>query len=369
MNVLHVVSVYSDDGSSGGPVRVASAQVDHLRADGVNATLVGSSPHARSTNRGSTRQFRGVLIPGLGPAGAFSFPLLWWVIRNIRYFDVVHVHLSRDLVTLPVALVTLVARVSLVVQPHGMIDLSTRWMARIIDLTCLRRILRKADAIVALTSTEEADLREVEDSLGTVVILPNSMRLPGGVEGAARLPREVLFLARLHERKRPEMFTQMALKLIAEGDAETLFVLVGPDEGAICAPMASVEESGLSDRITWEGPIRSDRVLDRLRGAYVYVLPAKKEPFGLTIIEALAVGTPAVVTDDAALAEEIVAADCGSTFDGTVDDLARVIRRYLDDPELRERQSKTASLFVQQKYSDAGLSSRLSEIYLTAITS
>lgn len=55
-------------------------------------------------------------------SGITSAALLNTARRMMRGADLVHVHLMRDLVTLPAALLALATRTPLVVQTHGMID-------------------------------------------------------------------------------------------------------------------------------------------------------------------------------------------------------------------------------------------------------
>lgn len=362
MKILHVVSVISHDGSSGGPVRVALGQFEALRRDGLDVTLVGTARTVPLQPQEGQRIFRGFSLPGLGTAGVVSPGLLIWYVMNFWRFDRIHVHLSRDLVTLPIAVLALLRR-SLIVQTHGMIDPSDKWLAAIVDRLATRSVLKRARAIVLLTRHEELDLRAVSADLARTVVVPNSVDLPKFPPVTAGSTREVTFLARLHRRKRPDLFVKMALALLDRGfDAD--FRLVGPDEGAIAAPMALVATRGPhAQRISWEGAIPATEVFERLANSYLYVLPAEHEPFGLTVIEALAVGTPVVLAADAAISDEILEADCGAIFDGSLENLCAVVASYLDDTDLRDRQSANAKLLAKRHYSSERLGDRLLKVY------
>ncbi|WP_333830535.1 glycosyltransferase family 4 protein [Pararhodobacter sp.] len=80
------------------------------------------------------------------------------------------------------------------------------------------------------------------------------------------------------------------------------------------------------------------------RQARAVVVPSLgPEPFGLTLVEALACGVPVIVSDRALLAGEIKAAGAGLTFRaGDSDDLAAVLARAAADDGLIRRMAQSA---------------------------
>ena len=54
---------------------------------------------------------------------------------------------------------------------------------------------------------------------------------------------------------------------------------------------------GVADRVTWLGPVGDDVLLDHLARAQVFAFPSLLEGFGLPVLEAMAAGCPAVVSD------------------------------------------------------------------------
>src|SRR5947208_3258851 len=109
MRVLQVVTLITPDGAYGGPVRVAFNQAQQLRSKGYDALIVatarGYSPLPRELNDTPVRLSKArLLLPFAGFSGIVSPSMLWWMLRHRRDYDVVHVHLARDLVTLPAAM-------------------------------------------------------------------------------------------------------------------------------------------------------------------------------------------------------------------------------------------------------------------------
>ena len=128
MRVLHVVTLHTPTHDFGGPTRVALNLSHGLRERGVQAAVVAlgdgfPGPLPREVDGVPARLFPARhVLPRFEVSGITSPSLLARARRLVRSADVVHVHLMRDLVTLPVALAALSCRRPLVLQTHGMID-------------------------------------------------------------------------------------------------------------------------------------------------------------------------------------------------------------------------------------------------------
>ncbi|MEO0129929.1 MAG: glycosyltransferase family 4 protein [candidate division WOR-3 bacterium] len=79
-------------------------------------------------------------------------------------------------------------------------------------------------------------------------------------------------------------------------------------------------------------------VYDILNTLNIFVLPSPKEPFGLALLEAMALGIPSIVFADGGGAVDILGD--GGIIVNSVEELARAIERLKEDSELRERLSK-----------------------------
>jgi alpha-1,6-mannosyltransferase len=118
--------------------------------------------------------------------------------------------------------------------------------------------------------------------------------------------------------------------------------------------VASLRSSGVDARlvVVGEGPMRArlerqaarlpvaftgyigcrDTVATILASADVALAPGPHETFGLAALEALACGTPAVVSRTSALAE-ILTSDSGATADNDPDAIAAAVSSVIDTPE------------------------------------
>lgn len=368
MKIAHVVTYRSKDGAYGGPLRVAEAQAAALTERGHEVCLLAAAPAAEVTtmNGFEIREFvGGKLLPSRGFAFVTSPGLLWQVARRVRDFDVVHVHLSRDLVSLPAALLTLLRSVPFVVQTHGMIDESRRLSARLLDILATRRILRRASVVLTLTKQEQLDISTVAPGARLAFI-------ENGVVPLAELPplegrkRVVLFLARLHQRKRPVAFVEMAA-LMARHDPDVEFIIAGPDEGELDNVRAAVELAGLESRLRVVGPVEPGETDQLMTSASVYVLPAEGEVFPMTILEAFRVGTPVVTTTSLGIADMCRQFGAALVTDGSPPELARAASVALSDPGVARGLAMGGAELVRRSMNATAVGAQLEVHYVQAV--
>lgn len=365
MRVLHAVTLHSPTHAFGGPVRVALNLAKGLRARGHEAGLLalgeGFDPWPDSVEGVPARLYPARRLLPLGFSGMTSPALLASARRLVRDADVVHVHLARDLVTLPVALAALRAGKPLVLQTHGMVDPSEKLLAKVLDAVAVRRLLRGADAVLYLTPHEREGLDAVVGGR-----LASAVRLVNGTPAQEERPApggapRILYSARLQARKRPVDFVDAApAVLAAHPDAE--FVVAGPDEGELAAVRARIASLGLSDRFTVPGALSSSEVLTELRRAHVYVLPSVDEPFPMSVLEALSVGVPSVVTHSNGLARDIAAAGAGRAVEPGPAGVAAAVLSLLD-PGQNGAASKAARELAADSFSMDAVLDTLLPVY------
>ncbi|MDF2805340.1 MAG: hypothetical protein K0S43_286 [Cellulosimicrobium sp.] len=377
MRILHVTTLITPDGAFGGPVRVATNQVRALRERGHDAVLVAAASGFDTLptvwDGVPVRTFRAVrAAPGTGFAGIAAPGMVRWLRSNATRLDVAHVHLARDLVTLPAARVLVSAGRPLVTQTHGMVMPSRHVLSRPLDHLLTRRVVTEASTNLVLTDTEEAGLKELFADAATIDHLANGV--PAAPPAAAELPqappREVLFLARLHRRKRPLAFVRMAADL-APRFPGVRFSLVGPDEGE--GPQVTAAIAGLPPairhQVVWEGALPPGETLARLAAADLYVLPSVDEPFPMSVLEAMSAGTPVVVTSSCGLAPAIARARAGVVLSEDEQELPVAVARLLSDAPLRATLGREARTLVESSYSVDAVAALLEQHYTRAVAS
>ena len=357
MRIAQVVTYVSEDGSFGGPVAVAAMQCAALAALGHEVVLYAASdgiaelPVAGVSVR---------LFPSRARRRAISvlpLRLLQDFLRARGTFDVVHVHCGRDLVS-AAALSVLAGRSPLVAQGHGMVMPDGRVKARVFDALVIRRALRRSVRVLALTDDERRGIEQVSRGRARIGLIGNGIEIEDGPRSGNATP-EVLFMARLHPRKGVLTFAAAAMRLLDEGiDAD--FRIVGPDEGDLPGLLTAIESY---PRIRYEGPVPAVAARGRLRRADVYALPSSGEVFPMTVLEAMAVGTPTVLTTDCGLTPRLEQAGAVIPSAPTPDAFVEGLRSLLTDSAVRDGLAARARRFCQEHLSAAAVASELQRVY------
>jgi glycosyltransferase involved in cell wall biosynthesis len=152
----------------------------------------------------------------------------------------------------------------------------------------------------------------------------------------------ILFVGTFEPRKNiPGLFKAYHLLSQTTPEAPPL-VMVGRRGWLYDEIFASAEALHLTDHLIWLEDAPSDDLPAIYSGARVLVLPSHYEGFGLTPLEAMACGTPTVVSDRGSLPE--VVGDTGLLVDpDDPDAIADALRRMLTDSGLHAR-SRAAGL-------------------------
>ncbi|MBN1896344.1 MAG: glycosyltransferase family 4 protein [Candidatus Aenigmarchaeota archaeon] len=112
----------------------------------------------------------------------------------------------------------------------------------------------------------------------------------------------VLFLGRLALQKGPDYFLRAA-KLVIEKEKKTRFIIVGTGN-MLPELIDQCIELGISENVIFAG--YQESIKEYYKMADVYVMPSVSEPFGITALEAIASGTPVIISKQSGVSELIM---------------------------------------------------------------
>lgn len=128
---------------------------------------------------------------------------------------------------------------------------------------------------------------------------------------------------------------------------------------------ALLKKYRLRDRCTFLGQINHDHQLPSYyRKADVFILPSRFEPFGLTTIEAMACGTPTIVSSVAGSKEVIIDGLNGfivNTHDRRA--LAAAIHKLLTNHKQQKRISENAAITIAEHYRWDKIADKMIQMY------
>jgi len=232
------------------------------------------------------------------------------IIRDIRQFDLVHVHSIWNPTSSLTALACRKARVPYLVSPRGMLQEHALRRRKHLKKIYFRFIenhtLESARALHFLTDAEASDSQCLLNARIPSVIIPNGVDpslseacVPGHfrrefpeLEGK----RIMLFLGRLHWSKGLALQAE-ALAQVAKTTPHLMWVLVGSDAGEWNHLSRLISTLGIESQVLWTGPLSWNRGIEALLDADLVVLTSLHEAHSMAMNEALAVGVPIIVTE------------------------------------------------------------------------
>jgi glycosyltransferase involved in cell wall biosynthesis len=242
-----------------------------------------------------------------------------------------------------------------VVSTRGMLEpwaINHKWgKKRIAWWLYQRRDLKRAHCH---HTTAEAEGRNVERlGLGVPVrVIPNGVDLPAEHIRHGKLRRSdrktALFLGRIYPVKGLPMLVEAWTRVRPQG---WYLQIAGPDEaGHLAVVKDAVLAAGLSETVSFMGPISGPTKQAALLDADLFVLPTYSESFGMAIAEALAHGLP-VLTTTGAPWPMLQKRGCGWWVDATVDGIAEGLRQATSSHSATlEAMGRKGRAFVNAEY-------------------
>lgn len=140
----------------------------------------------------------------------------------------------------------------------------------------------------------------------------------------------VLFLGRITLQKGPDYFLYVA-KRVLDYYPNVVFIMAGSGD----MERFSIETAvrlGLADKVFFTGFLRGEDINRAYKMADLYVMPSVSEPFGLTPLESIMNGTPALISKQSGVSE--VLNHCLKADFWDIDDMANKIIGVLKYKEL-----------------------------------
>jgi glycosyltransferase involved in cell wall biosynthesis len=225
------------------------------------------------------------------------------------------------------------------IYPHFLTRESARYYSQIY------RAVRSTDHIIADSESTKRDairlLGVPEQKITAIHLAANPIYRPIEDEEAIRLVKEkysiggdfILFVSTIEPRKNLPTLLR-AYRMLLD-DCNVKLVVVGEKGWLFDEAFTLVKELKLDEWVIFLGLVPTEDLLYIYNAAKLLVHPSLYEGFGLPPLEAMACGTPVVVSNTSSLPE--VVGDSGILVDPRdVTAMASAIKRALTDEALRE---------------------------------
>ena len=374
MKILQVIG--STDPRSGGPIECALRSGEEWVREGHKVEIVSLEAPADIVGRG----FPFPLIAagrGIGKYG-FNPRLTHWIRREAGRFDVVLLHGLWNYSSIGAWLGLRGGKTPYYIFAHGMMD---PWFRKEYPLKHLAksmywwlaegRVLRDARAVL-FTSVEEQErahnafpwhsFQEAVVPLGTADPMSDAVQDKAAFLEACpalRGRRYLLFMGRVHVKKGCDLLLEAFALRMAALPPDVDLVIAGPDQvGWVTELKAIAKKLGIDERVHWLGMLTGACKWGALRAAEAFILPSHQENFGIVVAEAMACGTPVLISDKVNIWREVVAAQAGIVKPDTLEGTVHLLQGWFALSDENRARTRTRAREGYLQYFDAKVAAR-----------
>lgn len=239
--------------------------------------------------------------------------LFTFLYKNFDNYEIIHVHCYTTsemdycarIKRIKKSKTKLIITAHDIITPYGGI---LNYLKNIYDKTIGKFTLNSADILTALTEENVKQYIALGCDKEKIKIIPN------GIDFQKINKREIikkknklygknrvcLFVGRIVEYKGAQHIIESIPSIIKEFP-EIKFVFIGEDQGYKDFLIKEAKELGVLDKCVFTGKVSEEELVEHYAMADVFVLPSIGEGFGLTAIEAMYYGTPAILADSGGL--------------------------------------------------------------------
>ncbi|QCS50938.1 glycosyltransferase [Picosynechococcus sp. PCC 11901] len=382
MKVLHVLPSLSL--KLGGPTQVALNLVSALRKVGIDAEIATTNDDQDTVldvPLGQRVIYHNVPVyffprfPIRMKEFLFSTELTRWLWQHQKNYDLVETHYLFSYASSCSAAIARQFGTPYLVNTIGQL---TPWALaqgelkkKIYSTVIERRNLNRAATIHCTSNGEAEDVSQFGIQTPKMV-LPLGVTPPLLIPDAKQKLRQqyqiptdvpiILFLSRLHPKKRPDLLLQTleqlssdySFHLIMAGSGTPVYVKTLKDLAATLK---------LTSHTTFTGFVTGQDKDLLLQGSDLFVLPTYSENFGIVLAEAMVAGLPVITTAGTQIAPDIAAAEAGLIVDGDSTALGVAIRQLLQNPHQRTILGQNGQRFALKNYAWPAIAQNLATAY------
>lgn len=225
------------------------------------------------------------------------------VLAHQADFDVIH---SHDWLTYPTgAFAKQISGKPLVIHVHATDFDRSRGKVNPTVYDIEKKGMDAADHIITVSNlTRNTVIDKYHQDPRKVTTVHNAVSPLEDVDSFVKRPNKdkiVTFLGRITMQKGPEYFVEAAERVIHK-TKNVRFVMAGSGD-MMDAMIELVAKKGIADRFHFPGFLRGRAVHEMLAQSDVYIMPSVSEPFGISPLEAMQVGTPSIISYQSGCAE------------------------------------------------------------------
>jgi glycosyltransferase involved in cell wall biosynthesis len=385
MRILHTIP--SLNARDGGPPEALKHMVRALNEIGIE-TEIATTTHGLELPAVSSA---GELIIHEGVPVRFFPQVAWlrkygfstacrrWLKQNARNYDIIHTHAVLSPFSSLVMSCAQQQGVPYLIRPLGVLSpwslTQARWKKRLFIRFIDRTNLAQAEVIHCTSEKEAQDVETLQLGPETCVI-PHGVTVPTKIArakdklrakvGARPSDRLIVFIGRLHPKKGLDLLLKALGKC---GRTDFKLVLAGEGDSTFVDSLKQLAATlNLSDQLHLIGFVSGDAKDVLLQGADLFALTSHHENFALAALEALAAGTPVLLSENVDLAPVVVSNKMGWVSTLELESISSCLNEFfrvgIPDTDFPAR----AGNLVEQQYSWTRQARRLESLYRSILS-
>lgn len=331
--ILRIIE--SLDPQKGGPAYSTLHSSIELAKNGHEVTIITLDASDKKHNTPNN-----IKIVNLGP-GFFNYglslDLFLWLRKNCVQFDLVTVHGIWQWPSLSFR-ISKNNNTKFIVMPHGSLDVWDRnkrpfnFLFKKIYWNTIERPLYKKATACLFTSSDEIKNSRMQFNLNDI----NTSLTPYGTPDTNNFRTESSdddlhhfgYMGRVHEKKGIEILIDSLSNLVKIGINAKLTITGSGEAIYIEKLQKKAAQQGVSNHITWTGPLHGKKKEEMLKSIGLFVLPSYQENFGLAVAEALSAGTPCLLSTAVNIHREVVSHDSGIAIERNIESFSNQMRLW-----------------------------------------
>ena len=274
---------------------------------------------------------------------------------SIDGYDIIHINGLWSEQSLYSAHIARKKGIPYIVSPHGMLypqALSVKPIRkRIMRKLLFDRMLASAACIHA-TCEEEKEHYQSLGFTNEVRVIPNILQLPDYLKDIRcdRQKKRIGFLGRLHPIKNIPALLE-AWRLLGSKTNDSELLIIGSGDNEYEEELRSIAKKCPFDNIRFCGFVKGIEKFSLLGSLRALCIPSHQENFGMTAIEAMAMGTPVIASKTTPWGD-LETYHSGWWVDNSPESLANAIKKTFDmNNKVFEIMGRNGQLLVEKKYS------------------
>jgi len=295
----------------------------------------------------------------------YSLPLLKTIKREIKNYDLIHIHSVYLFPTLIAAHYARKFKVPYIITPRGLLAKDAiEFKSRIKKKAYIRFIenknVKNAELLHFTTEGEKNKTLAAGLQFKDSVVIPNGVDLKDIVQIShlesirGKYPELkdkvfLLFLGRIDKKKGLDLLICSYEELIKKR-SDIHLIIAGPESNYEKNIKLWIKEKKLEKHITFTGFVLDDEKAKLFLESDIFVLPSYYESFGISVIEAMYYGLPVVITDRVEIYDEVKKYNAGIIIKTNSDELLNSLSILVENARLRKTLGEQGKALVREKY-------------------